>query len=66
MGYKLADICCTVEGVTPNCSPATAIGHMLSQDEAAKLIKRMERGMPKRPAAPLVERRPAASARKRA
>jgi hypothetical protein len=31
--------------------PATAIGRMLNQDEAAKLIKRIERGIPKRPAA---------------
>jgi hypothetical protein len=27
-----------------------AIGRLLSQDEAAKLIRRIERGIPKRPA----------------
>jgi hypothetical protein len=36
--------------------PATAIGRMLDQDEAAKLIRRIERGIPKRPAAASVRR----------
>jgi hypothetical protein len=36
--------------------PATAIGRMLDQDEAAKLIRRFERGIPKRPAAVSVRR----------
>jgi hypothetical protein len=31
--------------------PATAIGRMLSQDDGAKLIRRMECGIPKRAAA---------------
>ena len=38
--------------------PDTAIGRMLRQDEAAKLIRRLERGIPKRPAAALVRRMP--------
>ena len=37
--------------------PANAMGRMLSQDEAAKLIRRLERGIPKRPAAASVKRR---------
>jgi hypothetical protein len=36
--------------------PATAIGRMLSPDEAAKIIRRLERGIPKRPVAPSVKR----------
>jgi hypothetical protein len=36
--------------------PATAIVRMLDQDEAAKLIRRIERGIPKRPAAASVRR----------
>jgi hypothetical protein len=36
--------------------PTTAIGRMLDQDEAAKLIRRLERGIPKRPAAAWVKR----------
>jgi hypothetical protein len=36
--------------------PATAIGRMLHQDEAAKLIRRLAREMPKRPAAASVRR----------
>ena len=36
--------------------PAKAIGRMLDQDEAAKLIRRFERGIPKRPAAASVRR----------
>ena len=36
--------------------PAKAIGRMLDQDEAAKLIRRLERGIPKRPAAASVRR----------
>jgi hypothetical protein len=31
--------------------PTTAIGHLLEPDGAAKLIRRIERGIPKRPAA---------------
>jgi hypothetical protein len=30
--------------------PATAVGRMLDRDEAAKLIRRIERGIPRRPA----------------
>jgi hypothetical protein len=37
--------------------PATAIGRMLSQDKGAALIRRLERGTPKRPAAASVRRR---------
>jgi hypothetical protein len=44
--------------------PETAIGRLLSQDEAAKLIRRIERGIPKRPAAASVRR--ATSKRRRA
>jgi hypothetical protein len=44
--------------------PDTAIGRMLDQDEAAKLIRKLERGLPKRPAAASVRRR--AVTRKRA
>jgi Transcriptional regulatory protein, C terminal len=36
--------------------PDTAIGRMLSQHEAANLIRRLERGIPKRPAAASVRR----------
>jgi hypothetical protein len=36
--------------------PPSAIGRMLDQDEAAKLIRRIERGIPKRPPAPSVRR----------
>jgi hypothetical protein len=36
--------------------PANAMDRMLSQDEAAKLIRRLERGIPKRPAAASVRR----------
>ena len=36
--------------------PARSIGCMLDQDEAAKLIRRLERGIPKRPAAASVRR----------
>jgi hypothetical protein len=36
--------------------PTKAIGRMLDQDEAAKLIRRLERGIPKRPAAASVRR----------
>ena len=36
--------------------PPTAIGHMLDRDEAAGLIRRIERGIPKRPAAASVRR----------
>jgi len=37
--------------------PAWSIGRMLDQDEAATLIRRLERGIPKRPAAASVRRR---------
>jgi len=37
--------------------PARSIGRMLDQDEAAKLIRQLERGIPKRPAAASVKRR---------
>ena len=43
----------------------TAIGRMLDPEEAEKLIRKLERGMLKRPPAPSVKRRTAA-ARKRA
>jgi hypothetical protein len=43
--------------------PPTAVGRMLDRDEAAKLIRRIERGIPKRPAAASVRR---AVSRKRA
>jgi hypothetical protein len=36
--------------------PDTEIGRMLNQDEATKLIRRIERGLPKRPAAASVRR----------
>ena len=36
--------------------PDTVIGRMLDQNEAAKLIRRLERGIPKRPAAASVRR----------
>jgi len=36
--------------------PPTAVGRMLDCDEAAKLIRRIERGIPKRPAAAAVRR----------
>jgi hypothetical protein len=36
--------------------PATAIGRLLDQDEAAKLIRRLERQIPKRAAAASVRR----------
>jgi hypothetical protein len=36
--------------------PARAIGRLLDQDEAAKLIRRLERGIPKRAAAASVKR----------
>jgi hypothetical protein len=36
--------------------PAKAIGRMLDQDEAALLIRRFERGIPKRAAAAAVRR----------
>ena len=36
--------------------PASAIGRMLDHEEAARLIRRLERGIPKRPAAASVRR----------
>jgi hypothetical protein len=44
---------------TAELVPATAIGRMLEQDEAARLIRRFEREIPKRPLAASVRRRPA-------
>jgi hypothetical protein len=44
-------------------APPAAVGRMLDRDEAAKLIRRIERGIPKRPAAASVRR---AVGRKRA
>jgi hypothetical protein len=37
--------------------PATAIGRLLDQEEATKLIRRIEREIPKRPAAASMKRR---------
>jgi hypothetical protein len=37
--------------------PVTAIGRLLDQEEATKLIRRIERGSPKRPAAASMKRR---------
>jgi hypothetical protein len=52
-----------VDRETAALVPRTAIGRVLDQDEAAKLIRRIERGIPKRPAAasvrPMVKRRTA-------
>jgi hypothetical protein len=45
-----------LDGETAAMVPATALGHMLDQDEAALLIRRFERGLPKRAAAPSVKR----------
>ena len=36
--------------------PPPAVGRMLDRDEAAKLIRRIERGIPNRPAAASVRR----------
>jgi hypothetical protein len=36
--------------------PPTAVGRMLDHDEAARSIRRIERGIPKRPAAASVRR----------
>jgi hypothetical protein len=36
--------------------PPAAVGRMLDRDEAAKLIRRIERGIPQRPAAASVRR----------
>jgi hypothetical protein len=41
---------------TAGLVPATAIGRMLDQDEAATLIRRFERGIPKRAAAASLKR----------
>jgi hypothetical protein len=52
-----ADLCEGHEmGDAAELVPANAMGRMLSQDEAAKLIRRLERGIPKRPAAASVRR----------
>jgi hypothetical protein len=53
-----------LEKGTKNLVPATAIGRVLTPEEAAKLVRRLERGIPKRPAGASVNRRSAA--RKRA
>jgi hypothetical protein len=53
-----------LDPATAKLVPETAICRMLSPDEAAKLLGKIERGMPKRPPAPSVKRR--ASIRKRA
>jgi hypothetical protein len=37
-------------------TPPTTVGRMLDRDVAARLIRRVERGIPKRPAAALVRR----------
>ena len=41
--------------------PATAIGRMLSPEEVGKLVRRIERDIPKRPMATPVKRRAAPS-----
>jgi hypothetical protein len=46
-------------GRAPRVVPAKAMGRMLSLDEAGKIIRRIERGIPKRPAAHSVKRRAA-------
>jgi hypothetical protein len=52
-----ADLCEGHElGDAAKLVPAKAIGRMLSQDEAAKLIRRFGRVIPKRPAAASVRR----------
>ena len=52
-----ADLCEGHElGDAAKLVPANAMGRMLSQDEAAKLIRRFEREIPKRPAAASVRR----------
>jgi hypothetical protein len=46
-----------LDRATAGLVPATAIGRMLEQDEAANLIRRFERVIPKRTAAASVRRR---------
>jgi hypothetical protein len=46
-----------LDEVTVVLVPETAIGRLLSQDEGAELIRRFERGIPKRTAAASVRRR---------
>jgi hypothetical protein len=53
-----------LDPATAKLVPATAIGRMLKLDEAAKLLRKIERGIPRRPPAPSVKGRRAA--RKRA
>jgi hypothetical protein len=50
---------------TAGLVPATAIGRMLDQDEATKLIRRFEHGFPKRAPAASVKRQAADSRRPR-
>jgi hypothetical protein len=45
-----------LDQTTTALASATAIGRLLSQDEAAKLIRRIERNIPKRPATASVRR----------
>jgi hypothetical protein len=45
--------------------PPDAIGHMLSLEEAGKIIRRIERGIPKRAAAASVRRRGSVRSRAR-
>jgi hypothetical protein len=45
-----------LDGEAAALVPARAIGRLLEQDEAAKLIKRLDDGIPKRPAAASVRR----------
>jgi hypothetical protein len=48
-----------LDPATAKLVPATAIGHMLRLDEAAKPFRKIERQIPKRPPAPSVKRRAA-------
>jgi hypothetical protein len=53
-----------LDGATAAVIPPDAIGRMLSLEEASKIIRKLERGIPKRAAAASVKRR--ASVRRRA
>jgi hypothetical protein len=53
-----------LDDATAALVPATATGRLLDQEEATKLIRRIEPGIPKRPAAASMKRR--RSGRKRA
>jgi hypothetical protein len=48
--------CHELDEATAALVPDTAIGRLLDQDKAAKLIRRLERGIPKRPAVASVRR----------